>query len=411
MELAPIFKKAYWSLAFAGLLYVLAIFSLTYPAIQRAALYAHKINPSKFYDNPNDVESYGFTKSQAQPFNIQTPDNETLYAWHILPPHLDHEHEAELRRNHASGVAKDFTKTTSFKLLSQDPNARVVLNLHGNAAHLGTGYRPSVYRNFLSLSTPSRPVHVITFDYRGFGYSTGSPTEEGLITDAMTVVDYLTAPPLSISPSRIVVIGQSLGTAVAVGLLERYSSETDSKQTARTPFAGVVLYGSFTNLPELLRSYSVMGIFPPILSPLIGYPWAQKYVTENIVDMWNTSGRLAALTGVSNADTKHSRESYALDLTIMHAADDFDIPWPLGRGVWNSATGGVKAAELGSFVSNHTSEDGVTQSTVWERHDGPKKALKRVRWERVRYGGHNVIACYSDAAIAVLRLLNKENLV
>jgi hypothetical protein len=36
MELAPIFKKAYWSLAFFGLLYVLGMLSLTFPDIQRA---------------------------------------------------------------------------------------------------------------------------------------------------------------------------------------------------------------------------------------------------------------------------------------------------------------------------------------------------------------------------------------
>lgn len=35
VELQPIFKKAYWSLAIGGLLYVSIIFSLTFPTIQR----------------------------------------------------------------------------------------------------------------------------------------------------------------------------------------------------------------------------------------------------------------------------------------------------------------------------------------------------------------------------------------
>lgn len=35
VELQPIFKKAYWSLAIAGLIYVSIIFSLTFPTIQR----------------------------------------------------------------------------------------------------------------------------------------------------------------------------------------------------------------------------------------------------------------------------------------------------------------------------------------------------------------------------------------
>jgi uncharacterized membrane protein HdeD (DUF308 family) len=35
VELKPIFKKAYWSLAAGGLVYVLFIYSLTYTQVQR----------------------------------------------------------------------------------------------------------------------------------------------------------------------------------------------------------------------------------------------------------------------------------------------------------------------------------------------------------------------------------------
>jgi hypothetical protein len=63
-----------------------------------------------------------------QPFNLVTPDNETLYAWHILPPHLCHENEEALSANLPSGPAADVSKTVAFELLAQDPNARVVVN-------------------------------------------------------------------------------------------------------------------------------------------------------------------------------------------------------------------------------------------------------------------------------------------
>lgn len=36
VELKPIFRKAYWSLAAGGLLYVLCILSLTFPEVQRS---------------------------------------------------------------------------------------------------------------------------------------------------------------------------------------------------------------------------------------------------------------------------------------------------------------------------------------------------------------------------------------
>ncbi|EER45163.1 conserved hypothetical protein [Histoplasma capsulatum H143] len=150
MELAPIFKKAYGLLAFVGFLYILGVFSLTYPSVQRMVLYVNQFNPTYFQD-VNDAEYFGFLKSQIQPFNIRTPDNETLYAWHIVPPRLFKDNEAAFLANASSGPAEDVTKTIAFNLLAQDPNARVVLNLHGNAAHLGSGYRPQMYAASCSI--------------------------------------------------------------------------------------------------------------------------------------------------------------------------------------------------------------------------------------------------------------------
>lgn len=48
VELKPIFKKAYWSLAAGGLLYVLCLLSLTFPEVQRLYVsspwtYAHEL--------------------------------------------------------------------------------------------------------------------------------------------------------------------------------------------------------------------------------------------------------------------------------------------------------------------------------------------------------------------------------
>lgn len=57
-----------------------------------------------------------------------TPDNETLYGWHLMPLHLCHEHEKELMENPPSGPAADYTETSAFKILANDPNARVVVS-------------------------------------------------------------------------------------------------------------------------------------------------------------------------------------------------------------------------------------------------------------------------------------------
>lgn len=80
--------------------------------------------------NLDDPESFGFSKNQVTPFNILTPDGETLYAWHILPLDTYARHEKRIREDDREiGPVKDFTQTTAYELLtSQDPEpARAVI--------------------------------------------------------------------------------------------------------------------------------------------------------------------------------------------------------------------------------------------------------------------------------------------
>jgi fermentation-respiration switch protein FrsA (DUF1100 family) len=60
----------------------------------------------------------------------------------------------------------------------------------------------------------------LAIDYRGYGGSTGSPSEQGLIHDAEAA--YAKACTLGYPPARLVVIGESLGTGVAIALAARH---------------------------------------------------------------------------------------------------------------------------------------------------------------------------------------------
>lgn len=94
-----------------------------------SALYANKFN-TLFYHNINDGEEFGFNKNQVTPFNIKTPDGETLYAWHVLPIDIYTRNEQSLRKEArpSSAPVPDFTMTQAFGLLTQDPDARVVIS-------------------------------------------------------------------------------------------------------------------------------------------------------------------------------------------------------------------------------------------------------------------------------------------
>jgi pimeloyl-ACP methyl ester carboxylesterase len=309
--------------------------------------------------------------------------------------------------------------------------------VHGNAAHLGSAQRPEIYRTVLGLSTPSNPVHVFALDYRGFGVSTGSPTEEGIITDAVSLLNFLTAGPLRIPPSRIVLMGQSLGTAVTAAVAERFAFGSPDPAAVQPaikdpePFAGVILLASFSNIPSLIESYSFKGMTPPMLRPLMGYPRVQNWVLSHIVDHWDTAARVARLTGVGPTAENDSKSGYGskeLDLSIIHALDDVEIPWYEGRRVWAAAIGEKQEGAPGSLVYEHKEVKGPGEVRTWEnKSPSDPNVVKRVRWERVGYGGmyrgfeplivlltlffsfagHNRVATFSVTALAILRAFER----
>lgn len=64
---------------------------------------------------------------------------------------------------------------------------------------------------------------MLAVDYRGFGDSTGTPSETGLLEDARTIWDYTTIG--GKGKEGVILIGQSLGTGVVAGLAGRLAHE------------------------------------------------------------------------------------------------------------------------------------------------------------------------------------------
>lgn len=83
---------------------------------------------------------------------------------------------------------------------------------------------------------------VLIFDYRGFGDSTGSPTESDLSADALLVWRYALEE-LQYDEHRIVVFGESVGAAVALSLWS-----TENPWHPRP--AALVLNSTFASLPQ-----------------------------------------------------------------------------------------------------------------------------------------------------------------
>jgi uncharacterized protein len=87
-----------------------------------------------------------------------------------------------------------------------------VLFLHGNAATVAAKVNIAHYTELRRLG-----LNVMAPEYRGFGGLDGLPTESVLAADARAAYNYLRNQ-RAVSPSRLVIYGWSLGSAVAVGL-------------------------------------------------------------------------------------------------------------------------------------------------------------------------------------------------
>jgi fermentation-respiration switch protein FrsA (DUF1100 family) len=82
--------------------------------------------------------------------------------------------------------------------------------------------------------TTGLQMNVLAFDYRGFGYSSGTATFDNMLPDALTIYDYLVSRPGWV-PTPIFLYGHSLGAGVAIHVADF------------RPVTGVMLESSFTS--------------------------------------------------------------------------------------------------------------------------------------------------------------------
>jgi fermentation-respiration switch protein FrsA (DUF1100 family) len=98
----------------------------------------------------------------------------------------------------------------------RDPLA-TLLFCHGNAGNIS--HRLENVHYLLQTG-----FQVLLFDYRGYGHSTGKPSEEGLYRDAEEAWTHLAGRPDTAGAPRVI-FGRSLGGAVAIELATRVAAD------------------------------------------------------------------------------------------------------------------------------------------------------------------------------------------
>jgi fermentation-respiration switch protein FrsA (DUF1100 family) len=164
-----------------------------------------------------------------------------------------------------------------------------LLFFHGNAGNISHRLESITLFNQLGLD-------VLIVDYRGYGQSTGKPSEPGTYRDAQAAWDYL-VDVRRVAPGKIVVFGRSLGGAVGAWLASRLPADAQP--------AAAIIESSFSSGVDMARR--LYPLYPAQLLTRLKYP-VVDYATR-----------------------------IACPLLVVHSRDDEIIPFAMGQAIYAAA--------------------------------------------------------------------------
>ena len=129
-------------------------------------------------------------------------------------------------------------------LQEQSQTLPTLLFFHGNAGNISHRLENVDYLF-------KKGMNLFIIDYRGYGNSQGSPTEDGVYRDALASYQVLSNRQ-DIDPEKIVVFGRSLGGAIAIDLVSKGVN-----------IKGLIVESTFSNASDLA------GLILPIAGDLI----------------------------------------------------------------------------------------------------------------------------------------------
>jgi fermentation-respiration switch protein FrsA (DUF1100 family) len=191
---------------------------------------------------------------------LTTPDGQTLSAWYV--------------------PAEDAVRT--------------VLFCHGNAGNIS--HRLDTLKMFHELD-----LNCLIVDYRGYGQSTGKPTEMGTLIDILTGFQWLVEQK-GTKPEQIILFGRSLGGSVAAIVAKDVQP------------GGVVLESTFTSFDDAGSHY---------------YPWLPVRLFTRF-----------------NYNTLEAVKMIHCPLLVIHSSDDEIVPFKFGRQIFEAGNEPKQFAEL-----------------------------------------------------------------
>lgn len=176
--------------------------------------------------------------------------------------------------------------------IPHQPSPRgVLLFFHGNAGNIS--HRLDSIRVFNDLG-----LDVLIVDYRGYGESSGKPSEQGLYEDGEAAWNYLVSE-RRLAPEQVIVFGRSLGAVVAARVASHH-----------TPGALVIESGMTSGIDMARRLYPFL---PARLVTRLEFPMLEFV------------------------------QAIRCPVLVIHSRDDEIIPFDMGRALYEAVPGEDKS--------------------------------------------------------------------
>ena len=169
-----------------------------------------------------------------------------------------------------------------FHLSEKSP---VLLFCHGNAGNIS-------HRIENVKFLVNKGISVFLFSYRGYGKSSGRPSEKGIYIDGIAAYDYLTKVE-RISPDRIAIFGRSLGGSVAIEVALQRNTTC------------LIIESTYTSIKDMAKTIPLFFIFTPFLP--LHYNNISKIADVNVPKL------------------------------ILHGKDDNIVPFSMGKELFEKA--------------------------------------------------------------------------
>ena len=142
-------------------------------------------------------------------------------------------------------TSADGVRLNGWFIPRRDARATLVW-FHGNAGNISHRVEN------IKLLHDRVKINVFIFDYRGYGRSTGSSSEEGIYRDGAAALGFIKQQ-LGVEAKNLIIFGRSLGAAVAAEMALRF------------PCQGLILETPFTSIRDMAKA-----VFPVLpIGPLL----------------------------------------------------------------------------------------------------------------------------------------------